>query len=976
MPQRWQGIPNLSSLLKEMTEMMNFMIIFFTFLYPSLSHSNNGARWVKLMELINQEIHLLQKAKNKNDEINYRLLELYSEKIKLIHEKSNRDFLNAVKINRNSDKENYFIATRKYYHQIKEFGVKLLSQKYPSKKKKEILYTLGLNSRDYGTDGASEKFLLEAITIASNENNHLQHQIQTALADIYYNEKRYPEAVGFYEKVIKQSSDEWHTKHLLNLSWCYLKNRNFEKAIETIKAAYTASLDPKYINVRDQVLEHIDAFYVYGNLPLEALEFYLSMVKDPIPYLFVLASKSSEKGLSKESQIIFTKIQNLIDERKIFKYQEELYLSLLDFYRQYNQTGEFLQTTSLLARFYSILEKNNLKNSNSTIEIRHKGDAIAKIRSLAGYLQIKLAKDLKNNERYFSKNDLQLLLHLFDHLSTLDPLKISEYLYFRAETYFSINLFSTAAKYYSMAIHELSKSKSRDEELLRKSLDSLLALTSRGEFLGDELRKYLILAYTKHIEFWPTDDKSKQIYPKLFEIYFESNDDLRATETIKSYHRFYPDEILNQQNLMTRVLDRYIENKKTEKINFWLVQFKQGFLSFPKTMISKTELILGSLLFLEYQKLSKKGQFIEASKGFITLFSNSLYPEKIRSQAAFFAALSFLEIGMTLESFKWLKQSQLLMTRSHLFESRNEILAIAERSYKLHDFETSFKISENLLETFCSSRDEIQSRFFEISIMTSLVEENFSRAEDIIRTFSGCLKDAAKRSIAVTQIFEALEKKGDFFKLRRFYKLFSENISIADYGLILQKWYWSTQNENFKAHILSEFKDLKNPEINSWHDEISLYKQAQSESKDLLSLVIWSRADFDPAEFNLALEGYLSKIKKFKDKYSHLSRSKQTDLAIISTNMFSKIFFDISQKIALLSPHTLESDKKSQFLAAMKVLSHQFLHASKSFESALHSVIMEKETLTWGARIINSREGIENPVLSSFTGLTMDKVKD
>jgi len=211
-----------------------------TFLSLQLAFGSSD-RWNELMKLVNQEMRLLEKAKRKGVEIKYRMLELHSEKLKLLHEKNNREFMASASQGKKKDKESYFQETRAFYQQTKEFGQRILKEEGKNNRKAEILFALALNSRDYGRDQLTENYLLQVIQLVRDSSISLRHHAETALADFYYNEKRYPDAIRFYQNVINNQEDDWMTKHLFNLSWCYLKNRQFNEAIETIRKSYFES---------------------------------------------------------------------------------------------------------------------------------------------------------------------------------------------------------------------------------------------------------------------------------------------------------------------------------------------------------------------------------------------------------------------------------------------------------------------------------------------------------------------------------------------------------------------------------------------------------------------------------------------------------------------------------------------------------------------------------------------------------------
>lgn len=932
-------------------------------------------RWHKLMALVGQEMKILENAKRKGVEIKYRMLELHSERLKLIHEKNNREFMEKSKaIGSGRDKEKYFAETRSYYNVTKNFGLKILREEIKNSRKAEIMYALALNSRDYGKDNITEKYLLEVISMVKDSRNSLRHHAQTALADFYYNEKRFPEAITYYQRVIQNEEDDWKTKHLFNLSWCYLKNREFDKAIDTIKKSYFESKNPLYVNIRDQVLENIGSFYVYAGRPLDGLEFYLDNEKNPLPYLMPMALKASDKGHEKETKQILDAAQKVIDKNEFWEHQEELLHTYLDFYRHYNRFADHERTSSVIVAYYKKAHEEIANDKKSKFKVEMKEDAIEKMRTTAGFLQVKLSKDVKKDDNNFSEDELEIVLNYFSHLITLDTARKTEYLYFRAETYFSVNKHQHAAVSYVEAVRELKEKK--NDDLARKSLNSLLTLTGMEVLPKEENKKYLIFAYSHHIGFWPRDPKSEQIYPKLFEIYREAQDDIKASKLIAQYNKNYPEHLKEQQTFMTKILDQFIEKKNTEKLVYWVAEFKKGFLSLPQSTIDKTELVLGNLLFQEYQKMATSGKRIEAAKGFESLYVHKLYPDKIKYQAAFFAAMTYLELGETVKSYYWQELAHARMTEEQKLERRDEQMKMSERTYKLQDFATSYKLSDFLLRKYCHLKDDIQNRLYEISVMTALVEDKPADAEKTVTELSKCLKRPETRDVSLAQIYQFHEKKGDFFQLRLFVKRHPVEPYINQYRYSLQKWYWERNDENLKAHIRHEFRDLKHPETQAWLQEINLHKKALLDLQEIKGTLVWNKPQFDGDAFNKSLENYLLKLKAYKDRYHSLTQSSQTDLVILTTRLFSEVYSHIGGTIQGLRPTGMDPETMKQFQAAMKQLSQQFVTAARQYDKNLEKALKEKETLAWGSRAIASVEEVENPVFSFFTGLTMDKSKE
>lgn len=942
---------------------------------PKAAPITKAQRWNQLMHLVGQEMKLLESARKKGVEIKYRMLELHSERLKLIHEKNNREFMEASKkIQSGRDKEKYFAETRAYYNSTKEFGTKILKEEQKNTRKAEIMFAMALNSRDYGKDNITEPYLLEVINLVQDPRNSLKHHAETALADFYYNEKRFPEAIKYYQIVIKNTDDDWMTKHLFNLSWCYLKNREFDRAIDTIRKSYFESKNPAYVNIKDQVLENIGSFYVYAGRPLDGLEFYLENEKDPVPYLLPMAVKASEKGHEKETKEILDAAQRVVDKNKFYQHQEEILHAYLDYYRHYSKFAEHEKMSRNLVAYYKKAEQEREKDKKTKFQVAMKEDAIEKMRSLAGYLQVKLSKDTKKDESNFSKEELAIVLNFFNHLIVLDPNRKAEYLYFRAETYYSVLQYQQAAVAYVESVNESRKANNMD--LARKALNSMLALTGQEVLSKEENKKYLTFAYSNHIELWPRDTMSEQIYPKLFEIYRESYDDVKATKVIAQYNKAYPEHLKEQQTFMTKILDQFIDKKNTGKLNYWVGEFKKGFLSFSKDTIEKTEIVLGNILFMQYQEMAKRGERLAAAKGFESLYVHKLYPDKVKYQAALFASMSYLEMGETVKSYHWQALAYARMTEEEKLQRREEQMKMAERTFRLQDFNTSYKISEFLLKKFCHLKDDTQNRLFEIAIMTSLVEEKPLVTEKVITDYKKCLKKSETEGMSLAQIYQYYEKKGDFFALRLFVKRHAKEPYITQYRFTLQKWYWEKNNVNLKAHIMNEFKELNHPESNAWVNEIALHKEAQKDIDDIKAYVIWNRPKFDGELYNKSLEAYLLKLKNFKDKYQALTETTQVDLAIMMTRKFSEVYGHIGSSIQNVRPAGMDEATMKDFREAMKQLSAQFVTASKHYQMNLDKALREKETLAWGSRSIASVEDVENPVFSFFTGLTMDKSKE
>jgi hypothetical protein len=934
-------------------------------------NTNVQTRWQELFYLVNQEIKVLENAKNKGPDLRYRLLEAYSEKLKLIHEKNNNEFLKAAKTqNVNASKENFFLESRLFYQKVKEFGHAILKDHPRYKRVPEVYYTLALNSRDFGRDNITEKYLLTTLSLLTIKDANLKHHAMSALADHYYNEKEFTKAVSYYEKVIKNDADDWQTKHLFNLSWCYLKTRSFDAAIETLHKSYFLSKDARYINIKDQVLENLGSFHVYTGRVNEGLDFYLTNEKDPSQYLITFARRAYEKGHEKETEKIFAAAEKLQGNGYSPELKEELLHAYLDFYRHYSRISDHLEASDRLTKYYLSEAKKDPK-ARDRFPVAMKDDAIEKMRSTAGYLQLRLAKDMKRDTAIYNKDELKMVLSYFDLLTLIDIKKVDEYHYFRGETYFSVHAFKEAAPQY-VACTELS-GKAKNLDLARKCINSLLSLTGQEALSEIENNKFLAFAYENHIKLWPRDEKSEQIYPKLFALYMTGKSDSDSTRVLRLYHKSYPEKLEHQQQLMTEKLDQYIETKNTPMLATWIKEFRQGFLNFPVEKVNQTELVLGQILFMNYQELAKAGEKVKAAEGFESIYKDPIYPRKIKSEAAYFASLSYLDAGDTLKSYTWLGEALPLMTKEEKMSYREDQLKMTERYYLLQDTTRSMGLAEIFLKYHCSFKDKTQDRFYEVAMMMSLVNDKPDEAERMIKTYQGCLSESHINR-DYQRVFDYHSKVGDFFPLKNFV---SRHPNFKDqYILTLQNWFWDKTDYNTKVLILAEFKKIPSEEAKTIYQEIGMYQKFMRETEALMDKVIWEREVFDAAAFNQALTQYLKDVQQVKNQYENLTGSSQINLALKLLARYQHFFHQVALKIKTLRPQNMSAEIYKDFSAAMGQVAMKFDRLSLNYQTSVKSTVSSKQLLTSGTRSLASVEGIENPIMSFTSGLTMDFAKE
>lgn len=886
---------------------------------------------LEVARLIEQEMKVLNSATQKGPDLLYRMLELRSEKLKLIHQKNNHEFLT----NKNPalKKDHFLRETKSYYNDTKEFAVTILKMFPHTNLKPHIHFAMAINSRDYGHDKLTEGYLKSVISHKLSDGT-LKHHARTALADFYYNEKKYPASIALYEEVIKNDKDTWLTKHLYNLSWCYLKNRNFPKAMEKIKYSYELTKDPKYVNIKDQLLESIGSFYVYADKTMEGLEFYLSSEVDNVVYLLSMARKSSDKGSRSDSIKILNATQNQVKTFSLHKHQEALYHAYLDHFKHYNDLHSHQVYSKKLVEFYS-------SNPKATTDLKE--DAIEKLRGVAGILQVKLGRDVKKTKVDYDQKELDLLLAYFDDLIKINPEKKAEYLYFRGESFYSVRKFHPAADSYEKASLEAIANK--DNDYLKKILNSLLALTGMEVIEKNANIKYLRFSYENYLKHWPVDAKSEKIYPLLYRLYITAKESDNALAAIKTFNQHYPQHLKDQQEMMIESLDLFVEQKDTVRLAKLVEAFRAGYLTLSKEVIEQTEVNLGNVLFSHYQSIAKKGQKEEATKGFVEVYNHPLYPVKVKSQAAFYAALSYFELTDEKNGLKWLDTSLPLFSTAEYDKKRASIVPLIERLYRFQRFDLAESYAEKMLVKDCLYNDNTQDRYFEILSAMTLAQNKMDKAFAIQKTYAHCLEAKYQRIEAHERLlFNKVVKNRDLKNLDKFILTSPYHDLNENYPLILNSWYW--HYPEMQKDILAIYKRLDTAQTKKWMGEIDLFKLAQSKAQVLLVDSFWKESQFDMDKFNTALEKYLLSLQEYRNEFAHLMEASQLDISLESTALFSKIYQHVGGLIKNLNPAGMDPELYKSFSVAMKKMSGQFYVTHQRFDEQIAKAIGSMSGLT------------------------------
>lgn len=675
----------------------------------------------KELDLVNK---LLKSRRRDKATLLFRKIGIFKELLKIRFEEENQKFIAAtLKKGGKPNKKTAFPETQRLYKFILGEGFDLV-KKYPKYRLKgELYFELGVVSRDYGHDGKAVPFFKRALK-NSKKDSKLYIESMGSLADFYYNEKKYKEAIRLYERLVTYTEHEWYPKYNYNLAWCYLKKKHFKLAIRKMKVAFEQSGQEGSLNIKPQVLDNIGLFFAFGNEVHKGIDFYLKNSPEPIRHLHKMGSLLQERGLFNLSELTY---DSALKHNKDKKKEVELKLSKLSLYHDFNKIEQHYKMTANLFELY--------KDENFKAE--SKEDYIQKMNLFVNNLQVKVTKKLYAYRPELLRERKHMVINYFDILRQVDLPNATNYLFFMGETYYGLSEFDKAIPYYDRAIDQGVKDK-KEDKLLVSIFDSILASLGNSETSRSVHKKYLVGTYQKYLEIFPKGEKADPIYKKLFNQLYERKEIAGLPELIEKYHKNFPKEVSFQRGMVTRLVEHHLKNQAHGEISLWIKKLKTGYLSFDKSVIQNMEVHLGKVLFTKNQKLVTSNKSDVAAENYKKLFNNPIYTDSIKGKSAFNLAIILLKDGKTHQAAGWFLNSLNHLDDKDYAPLHAGLEASAVEIFFKGDQGASLALGEALIKRNCQDPKKKWSSFqlWQISALSSGEKK---RVDNLYKLISNCV---------------------------------------------------------------------------------------------------------------------------------------------------------------------------------------------------------------------------------------------
>jgi tetratricopeptide (TPR) repeat protein len=903
-------------------------------------------RLIRLEKILNKEEILIRSLKTLGPKLWWRLIEIQSEKLSLLKRKENNHFLKSSIAGDKKPKKLYFKESRTLARKIAK-QARHVVHKWPRYRfVGDIYYTLALNNRDYGDKTKIEYYLNKSLHLSAH-SKELRHKVRVALAEYFYNNKKYHKAISFYSKVIRNNDDRWQAKHLYNYSWCLTKKGHYDKAITFAKLSLSTGKRQGFVSVAGQLFNTMGMFFILAKKTNDGVDFYLNELDDATPYLIKMAKKSAtDLGYGPAHQIYVRALKDTIT-KKHHHSTSLIYLEQLDFFRQFKKDQDYWLTAKKV-------EKHSLAIA---MKPEHIERAVNTIKSYTHFLQ---AHFRNNIERYQASSDnYGRILGFMDILVTLDKINSDFYRFYQAEIYLAVEKNEDALAYYKMAFDcnktLTLKTKDYPKHLKQRStiFDSLFYALDSPDLkpkIKDEMTHY---SYTNHITLFPKNKRTRAIFPKLFYYFTKKKKYNDGMKTLTLYIKSFPSDQKIQRDLYTAVIDHRIQKSDVVKLVPMILKIESGFLSYSKKYINNALHVLSGLVFKQYENLAKDGRNDEAIKGYEMLYSAKKTPASIKGSAAYKVASLNIEQKKYNLAARWLSLSYPLIPKEDRIKTAPHIQSVVNLLFFEQNFKASAQIASSYAKAHCHYKFPTKNELFTVWLNASLLSKNVKFALKLPKFMKRCglsKKTINQTIMTVGQHFYQYYSTKTFLSYVKNYSEAKKFYSWASYQLVARYWHHDTKNQKRSKERIANFlkRNALDQALKGTQEEIlSFHYQFDSLiNTKLIVLKPYSKhKKFKEEAFNKALESNMASIQKTTKDLGPFLSSTNAWIAANAITYMSLYLKRFAHDLVTVTPQGLGKEYQQGFRQAMAGVAKQVRKQERDYSRSLLTVITNNQVL-------------------------------
>lgn len=889
-----------------------------------------------------KEVSRLAKQENfRSPDTLLRISELNLEKGRLWREIENQEYLSIPsEQRRNLNKKTYFKKSSRYFDAAND-AAEVVVKRFPNYKGLgEVYYILAYNHKELGNDSQAQKYFKLADR-KSSSSSKVALKSKAALADYYYNDRKYKEAIPLYEASLNKTSEKWWTKDAFNLAWCYYRVRKYDQAINLMKDVHKKSASNKYVDMRSQVERDIGIFYVDSGKMNEAAKFYESLGINYTEQFVKIASAITTQGR-------FSQAENLLNQaakneknrdRKI-----EIYLAQLDLFDKYDKFDEHLEVCEELLKLHKTKSLNGDQLKQLSYHTNKKAAELQKVVASNVYKRVPKVKRRKSNQA----------IAYFEIAAELDPKSKAEKTFFQGETAYAADRFYKSIHYYVKSF-DLAKA-SNDSKIVNQSLEGMLSSLGQPSFSRKKSsEKYYLPVYTRYLSVDRKSDRAKSIYVKLFNSQFDSGDVPSSEKTLVSFAENFPKDYKTQEGMLAKIMEHYRNKKDYGKVKAYVSDINDKKFRVSKKYANALRALMTKIQIEGVQQSLQKGEKDVALKGYHKIYEGDDSTPKAKVNAAYNLSALYYELGDSGRSYFWGTTAVKEMDASDVVKFSDSYLSIAAGLFLKQQFEQSADLSYRVLNKLCKENSSNKSIAFKNAVFISLANGDLDKALEIKEYGKSCLiPDAAISEVTVELIKDlAKAKKWEQFEsqildLERNSRNYPELIKPYE---DLRKVYLSLGDTNKAREIEAKqdkfYKTAKAQKLDIPVEALDLiaYKMLEPllERKQKLDQISLS---FPESEFNSAVKSKLQILDQMTTQVNSIQKVGSGKGIVSAYKYVIEAYESFGESLKAFSPEGKSPEYVASFQKAMSEVYNPILANARKQRFEIKKLITENKILS------------------------------
>lgn len=690
--------------------LVKYLLISFALLFSLNSFAKSKRE--QLLGIVNEELkeitRLNKQTRSSRPNLLLRMAEILLEKARIIKDGENEKFLELSNKQRASlDRKAFFKESNKNFIQAQKTCFFILKRFPNFSKKGDVYYILAYNAKEFSDYDSARKYFALSVK-SSKKNSYTRKKALVALAEFYYNQQEYAKAIPMYEKALKNSKSRWYTKDLFNLSWCYFRVGDKNKAVRSMQRAYKLSSDKNYIDMRYAIERDLAYFYTASGRVQEAISFYKKIGGNIANNLVKVGRHLLNQGKFTPAEGALVEALKYNPEKRL---QVDAYFSLLTLYDKYGKTSKHLKISEKL------VEEFKQKNLNED-DLK---DLTYHLKKYSAVLQKQVAGDTYKGVSKTRKIKADQSVRYFTLLAEVEPQKSYEHFYFAGETYFAIGNFGVALDHYASSREQSIANKIKKYHKL--SVEGMLACFGHPKKIGRvRAEKYFPIVTNDFIELNPGNKKTGKLIQRLFTYYLDKKNIEKAEEQLMRYVKMFPKEYKIHEAMLARVMDHYKKEKDKEGIKKWVRAINKGQVRVSKKYAASLKYMLLAMQFENVEKYNTKGEKKGALQGYIEIFKSAESTPDAKKNAAYNIAVLFHELGNVDLMHGWLKKAVGMMSAREIAKFSSSFLVMISDLNNQGRFKEAHHLYNTSFEKVCERKSKSKSVLFQNAITIELIE--------------------------------------------------------------------------------------------------------------------------------------------------------------------------------------------------------------------------------------------------------------